>query len=296
MIGIIPSLDRTFEVVGMIDNGNLIEGKLYVDSADGRVYMFSKIEKRSSPATGYFPIWNGQEKIITKYSNMKYSNVDIVKMDVSTICNQVNGDVAEDVLNRQRRSENDQVLAPLLSNEDNMFTQCIKGVLLTKKYTLIDLVDMSRPRLPDKTILSYYHTLTKITFMRPDKWLIWLDIILHMGYELTVYKDDRRLLSYRHPDNIFDTGIVKYDDIIKTKDDPLKKIIRILTIMENINKHTLRSEEVDDYTINNMLTTLNSDKPLSAQLFSRFILMASLSYNISIHEKGKTIFTYYEST
>jgi hypothetical protein len=66
-------------------------------------------------------------------------------------------------------------------------------------------------------------------------------------------------------------------------------------MMENITKTTLRSNEgVDDYTINNMMTTLNGDKALSAQLFSRFIRMAGLTFSVDIVKDGKIIFTYKE--
>ena len=36
--------------------------------------------------------------------------------------------------------------------------------------------------------------------------------------------------------------------------------------MENLTKEKLKSEEVDDYTINNMMTTISGNKSLSAQL------------------------------
>ena len=65
--------------------------------------------------------------------------------------------------------------------------------------------------------------------------------------------------------------------------------------MENITKASMKSDSVDDYTINNMMTTLNSDKPLSAQLFSRFIRMTHLEYRIKIYnQNGKMIFQYKE--
>ena len=73
---------------------------------------------------------------------------------------------------------------------------------------------------------------------------IWLDVILHIGYNLEIFKDDKKLLSYKYPEDIFDTGIVRYDNVTSTKSDPFKKIIKILMVMENINKNTLRSEEV----------------------------------------------------
>ena len=102
-------------------------------------------------------------------------------------------------------------------------------------------------------------------------------------------------MSYKYPEDKFDTGIVKYNDIAKSSDDPFKRIIKILMVMENINKSSLKSDNVDDYTVNNMVTTINGKKPLSAQLFSRFISMAKLSYSMTIYDRyDKFIFEYKE--
>jgi hypothetical protein len=296
MIGIIPSVNKTFEVFGHFTVKDPIEGKLYVDT-DGRIYMYSKTETRSNPNTGYFPCWNGKEKFITQYSNTKFFPVDAILTDLMKLAEKIGKEVADQVLYNHRRCDNEEILRPSLTDGDNMFTQCIKGVLNVKEYTMVDLVDLSVPRLDEKMITNYYSALTKITFMRLDKWQIWMDVILHLKYQVNVYKDDKRLIQYRYPANQFDTGIVKYDNIIGTKDDPFKKIIRILMIMENINKNSLRSKEVDDYTINNMLTTLNSKKSLSAQLFSRFIRMANLSYDVNLYEDNyeTSIFEYRET-
>lgn len=294
MIGIIPSTNQTFEVYGDFNSKKLVENKLYYDPKDGRVYFYSLSETRSNPRTGYFPVWDGNKTYVTSFSNNKYFDKDVIKSDLQTISSKINKEVAEDVLYKQRKSDNNEILRPKLVDGDNMFTQCVKGVLNAKELTMVDLVDMSSPNLTQKAIENYYSTLTKITFMRMDKWNVWINIILHVKYNLEVYKDKKRLISYRYPENIFDTGIVKYDNIISTSDDPFKKIIRILMIMENINKNSLRSDEVDDYTINNMMTTINGSKPLSAQLFSRFIRMAGLSYIMQIFDDGKMIFEYRE--
>lgn len=294
MIGIIPSTNQTFEVYGDFNSKKLVENKLYYDPKDGRVYFYSLSETRSNPRTGYFPVWDGNKTYVTSFSNNKYFDKDVIKSDLQTISSRINKEVAEDVLYKQRKSDNNEILRPKLVDGDNMFTQCVKGVLNAKELTIVDLVDMSSPNLTQKAIENYYSTLTKITFMRMDKWNVWINIILHVKYNLEVYKDKKRLISYRYPENIFDTGIVKYDNIISTSDDPFKKIIRILMIMENINKNSLRSDEVDDYTINNMMTTINGSKPLSAQLFSRFIRMAGLSYIMQIFDDGKMIFEYRE--
>ena len=295
MIGIIPSATKTFEVEGFFNSKELTEGKLYVDSASGRVYFYSTIETRSNPRTGYFPIWDGKKKHITRFSNEKFLEKDVRLTDIKVMAKNINKDVAEKVKYQHRRCENGNILRPVLSDKDNAFTQCIKGILNNKEYTLIDLVDMSNPKLDEKMISNYYSALSKITMMRLSNWIIWMDVILHMKYSIHVYKNDKKIISYYYPIDKFDTGIVKYDDIIKTKDDPFKKIVKILMIMENINKGTLQSNDVDDYTINNMLTTLNSEKLLSSQLFSRFIRMAGLSYEIDIIEDDHVIFKYKES-
>lgn len=294
MIGIIPGFSKTFIVEGMITDESLQEGKLYADPNTKRIFMYSQIEKRSNPNTGYFPVWDGNKYYITKFSNNKYLDKDVTTADITKIGSNINKNVANNILYQQRKSVNNEILAPQLSDGDNMFTQCIKGVLNVKKLTMIDLIDMSSPRLTEKAINNYYSALTKIAFMRLDKWNIWINIILHLKYTVIVYKDDKKLLSYKHPRDIFDTGIVKYDNIVNTKDDPFKKIIKILMIMENINKNSLKSKEVDDYTINNMITTLNSNKALSAQLFSRFIRMANLSYSVMLFEGDELIFEYNE--
>lgn len=296
MIGIIPSATKTFEVEGYFDSKELIEGKLYINPSDnGRVYFYSTTETRSNPRTGYFPIWDGKKVYVSKFSNEKYLDNDVKLTDLKVMSKSINKDVANKVKYQHRRSESTNILRPALSDKDNAFTQCVKGILNTKEYTLIDLVDMSNPKLDEKMIANYYSALSKITFMRLSNWIIWMDVIFHMKYNVHVYKNNKKLISYYYPSNKFDTGIVKYDDIIKTKDDPFKKIIKILMIMENINKNTLQSDDIDDYTINNMLTTLNSKKSLSSQLFSRFIRMAGLSYEIEIVENDEIIFNYKES-
>lgn len=293
MIGIIPSSSKTFEVLGDFKCDKLVEGKLYYDT-DGRVYYYSTIENRPNPRTGFFPIWDGKTKYVSKFANEKYFNKDVIKIDMLTLNSSINKAVAEDVINKRRRCDNDEVLEPLIADGDNMFTQCIKGTISAKKLTMIDLVDMTNPKLEQKVVENFYSALTKITFMRYDKWNIWVDCILHLTYRIDVYKGDKKVITYLYPDK-FDTGIVKYDNIIKSKDDQFKKIVKILMIMEGITKSTLKTSDVDDYTINNMMTTLNGSKPLSAQLFSRFIRMAGLTYTVTIFDnRGEEVFVYKE--
>lgn len=293
MIGIIPSNNKTFEVYGDFNVDNPIEGKLYYDKT-GRLYFYSTVENRANPRTGYFPVWNGKEIFISNFAIKKYLDTDVMKMDIESMCANIDLDTAKEVLYKQRRSDNDEILKPQLSDGDNMFTQCIKGVINAKQITMIDLVDMTSPKLSEKMVENYYAALLRITFMRLDKWNIWIDVILHVDYVIELFNNDRKLLSYQYSKNKFDTGIVKYDNITSSEDDPFKKIIKILMVMENITKSSLRSDEIDDYTINNMMTTINGKKSLSAQLFSRFIRMANLSYVITIYDGNEKIFEYRE--
>lgn len=294
MIGIIPSSNKTFEIYGDFKEKDRVEGKLYYDPNTKKLYFYSLVETRSNPRTGYFPVWDGKNVYSSSFSKDKYFDKDAVRIDINSMCSTISKEVADEVLYKQRRSDNDEILKPQLSDGDNMFTQCIKGVINAKELTMVDLVDMSSPKLQQKVIENYYSALTKITFMRLDKWNIWINVILHVSYSIEVNKGSKRLLTYQYPGDTFDTGIVKYDNIVASEDDPFKKIIKILMVMENINKNSLRSEEVDDYTINNMLTTLNGKKALSAQLFSRFIRMANLSYTIKIYDNDTQIFEYKE--
>ena len=292
MIGIIPASSKTFEVYGMFNQTTPIEGKLYVDPDNGRVYVFSLNEKRSSPTTGFFPIWDGINKHISKFSNEKYLDKDVIKTDLATLVSGIDADTANKVLYLQRRAESNEILMPQINESDNMFTQCIKGVFGTKQLTFIDLMDLSG--FDEKLITGYYSALTKIAFMRLERWAIWIDMIFRLDFSIIVSKEEKRLLSYTHSTNKFDTGIVNYDNITKTKDDFLKKIVKIIMIMEAISKDNLRSDQVDDYTINNMMIILNTNKVLSSQLFSRFITMANLSYSVTLYEEGKSIFEYSE--
>ena len=294
VIGIIPSVDKTFEICGDFNTDDLVEGKLYYDPASMRVYYYSTVETRSNPNTGYFPVWNGKQTYVTSFSKEKYFDKDVTKVDLASMSSSINKDVADKIIYQHRKSDCSEILHPPISDGDNMFTQCVKGTISAMNITMIDLIDMAKPKINQKVVEGYYSALMKISFMRIDKWNIWIDSILHVNYTVEVFNDIRRLILYKYPSNKFDTGIVKYDDVINTNEDPFKKIIKVLMVMENINKSSLRSGEVDDYTINNMMTTLNSNKPLSAQLFSRFIRMAKLSYNIKIYHKEKMIFEFKE--
>ena len=292
MIGIVPSSDRTFEVDGSFDIRNRIEGHIYADPIDNRLYLFSSSLVRSGPDSGYFPIWNGEDKHISMFSNMKYLHQDVIMTGTSELVAMLDDHLADKIRYRQRRSSNNDILTPVINSSDNMFTQVIKGILLTKQLTLVDLLDLSG--LPERIISNYYTALTKIAFMRIERWEIWINQIFRLRYTITVYHDTHKLLTYHYPEDKFDCGNVCYNDIIDKQDDQFKRIVKILMVRENITKQDLRSAEVNDYTVNNLLTTLSTTKPLSSQLFSRFMRIASLNYTVEVYEKDQKIFDYKE--
>lgn len=295
IIGVIPSGSKTYEVHGSFKESQPIEGKLYYDPNNSRLYYYSLKETRSNPKTGYFPIWDGKRIYVSVHSAAKYFDRDAIKVDFNTISNSINRDVASEIRYKQRRATADDILKPPIKDGDNAFTQCVKGVISALNITMIDLADMTNPRMDQKLLEGYYNALSKIAFMRIDKWEIWVNVILHIRYTINVYKEDKCIIEYNYPDDTFDTGIVKYDDIVNTKEDSLKKIVKILMVMCNITKRTLLSTGVDDYTVNNMMTTINSNKPLSAQLFSRFIRLSGLTYDIQIYDMSKKfLFEYRE--
>ena len=291
MIGIIPSANTTYEVEGDFNSSNLHEGKLYVDPSSNQLYYYSIIETRSNPKTGYFPVWNGKQTFVSNFSKVKYLS-DVIKSDLENMSSNIDMNVARQIQLNMKKALSTGPLNPAIADGDNTFTQCIKGAICALKLSMTDLIDMTASKYNPVIIQNYYSALNKISFMRTDRWYIWLDM-LNISFDVTVFKDDKRLVYYRYPSNEFDTGIVKYDNIVKSKMDPFKKIIKILMVMNNINKNNLRSEEVDDYTINNLITTINGSKALSAQIFSRFIRMADLDYTVNIYDcKNQIIFTY----
>ena len=225
---------------------------------------------------------------MSKYSKEKYLS-DVIAWNVDKMISGIDADVANDIRYKQRISINGATLRPELGSSDNMFTQIIKSILYDKNMSIIDLIDISG--LSENIIESYYSALTKIAFMRLERWNIWINQIFKLSYKLTIRNSNRNLLIYDYPNNIFDCGD-EYPDIINSKDDPFKKAVKIIIEKENITKESLRSEEHDDYTINNIMSTITTNKTLSAQLFSRFMKMANLNYIMEMYEDNKLIFTY----
>lgn len=294
MIGIVPSITKTYEVEGYIGECSTpIEGKLYIDKLDKRLYLYSSKRIRPNPESGYFPIWDGKELHDSSFANKKYLK-DVTLLDLNLLSNTLSSELANEVIDNRRRSEDTDILQPQISEGDNAFTQCVKGAILAKQVTLTDLSIASNKKITDRMLRNYYNSLQRISFMRTDKWSIWIDIILKLQYLIKVYNENKLILSYKYPEDIFKSGIVNYESSCNKNDDPLKKILKILMLKENITKSTLKTSEADDYTINNLLAALSSNKSISAQLFSRFMKMARLNYEIILYDKNKAIFKYRE--
>ena len=120
-----------------------------------------------------------------------------------------------------------------------------------------------------------------------------MNSILHKAFTFGVYKDDALVVQYDYPQNKYSVSDASCQEILSSKDDFLKKLIKITMVKTNLNKSDLRSDTTDEYTINNLMTSLNGNKPLSAQLFSRFMDMANYSYLITIlNEDGSVLFTF----
>jgi hypothetical protein len=219
----------------------------------------------------------------------------VITNDVKSLSKTINKEKAADIIYHQRLALDDKKLNLIIEDEDNMFTQCIKGVINKLNITMVDLCDMGNGLLDYKQIENYYNALSKVTMMRMEKFHVWLSSILMLHYDITVYKDEKKLLKYSWPKDKFNTGVVKYNYVYNEKDDPYKKIVKILMVIENISKSSLKSDDVNDYTINNMMTTLNSNKTLSAQIFCRFIRMTGLSFTMELYnKKNELLFEYNE--
>lgn len=294
MIGIVPTTFKTFEVDGDITCSTPQEGKLYYDKKDGRLYYYSTKETRSKPDNGFFPIWNGKTRYISNFSNEKYIDKDVTKLDFESMSKTLDKDTANKIVYDRKRADAGDILNPIITDEDNMFTQCIKGTIIAKQLTMVDLTEMNTGNFSQRVIENYYQALNKISFMRLEKWYIWVDKILHVGYHVDVMKGDEIILGYTYPKNKFQMVTPACRSVLISDDDPFKKIIKMVMIKERIDKNDLKNDEVDDYTVNNMMTTLNTKKGLSAHLFSRFIQLSGLSYVIKIYDKNKMIFEYKE--
>lgn len=289
MIGIIPGTNKTF-IVSDYFCPNPVEGQLYIDPQSNRIFVYSKTQTRSCVENGFFPVWNGQNKIITNFSNNKTIK-DIINIDLSFLGNSIDEIVAENVIIEQKKHNSGNALDPVITNDDNFFTKCIKGVILNKKLSFNDLVENSSVNINEKMINIYYSSLTKTAFMRLDKWYNWITAILHLDYKITVFDENNdELISYQFLSNKFST---KYSEILNQIEnkDPLKRIVKFIIKLKNIVKDQFKNDEIDEYTINNMFTIINGSKPMSAQIFSRFMTLTELEFEIQLIENNEIIFS-----
>ena len=294
MVGVIPSASTTFEVISDFNSKNLREGKLYWDPKTKILYYYSQKEQRPCPTTGYFPIWDGTRTFSSSKSKIKKYPEDVLSTDVSVLSKSIDTTLADRVRYLQRKMDQNKKLEPTITPEDNAFTQCIKGIICKLELSMTDLYDMADGKLSEHMIENYYNSLVSINMMRQEKWKVWVDTILHLTYSITVFKPPKQLLLYDSVTDKINTGVVHWDQAVSASDDPLKRITKILIQMENITKASLRRPEIDYYAVNNLFTAINSTKDLSAQLFSRFIHMANLSYTMVIYKDGKEIFVFKE--
>lgn len=288
MLGVIPGINKTYMVEDYFCD-NPIEGKLYADPVDGRIYIYSTKENRSNPSTGFFPIWDGSKKIISQFSNNKTIK-ELISIDLSLLSNSINKNTADMVKTNIANADDKSLLEPQILNEDNIFTQCIKGVIINQKLSLNDIINMA-DKFDEKTIQIFYTSLIKITFMRLEKWYAWVNDILKLTYDVIIYKDDQEVLKYHHPSGVFE---LTDDPLIYSVEDGFKKIIKILINKFHISKDIMKNEDTDEYTINNMWTIILGSKKLSGQIFSRFIKLAGLSCRIDMKKGDTIIFTYKE--
>ena len=289
MIGLVKGIERVYSVNGYFCDG-MKEGEIYVDPSSKRLFMYSTKLKRSSVENSFFPIWDGKNKIITKFSNNKTVD-DIISMDIGEMSRRVDKVLSDKIISEQKKCNNSDPLNPVIGKNDNLFTKCIKGVLIQEGYSLPDLVEMSYPKLDEKGIMVYYSSLVKTAFMRLDKWNVWLLNILHLGYKITVLDEDQNeIIAYEFPLNEF--SVVDEDVLEKCPcSDPLKRIVKVIIYLKNITKDQFKEESIDEYTVNNLFTVISSDKKMSGQIFSRFLAFANMSYRVDIIRDGEVIYS-----
>lgn len=287
MVGMVPSGSVTFDVAGDFNTPEPKEGKLYWHPKTQYLYYYSTTLKRSSPTTGYFPIWDGSRLYESSHSRKKKYPDDVLSNDPAALAAALDDTTANRVKYLQRRMDRDKILHPEIAPGDNMFTQCVKTVIQRMEITMVDLHDMAAGKLSEHVVDNYYSSLNSINMMRQEKWIVWMDVILKMTYSITVVEPPRTLLTYDSVEKKIDTGLIKWDSVIDPKDDPLKQIVKVLIQMKGITKTSLQREEVDYYAVNNLFTAIYGDKLLSAQLFSRFLRLADLSYSVMLYKDGE---------
>lgn len=300
VLGIVPTADVTYEVYGPISGGDFVEGKLYFNDK-GELFYYTTKTTRPNPSTGWFPIWDGNRGYKSLYVKSRKYPKDVIKNDIQELSNSITKDKAEKIIEHSKSVEDTKILEPQIQDGDGMFTQCVKGIINKYHVTISDLYEMAKPAFTRAQIETYYTSLNKIKQMRLNKWDDWMRKILHLHYIMEVYKDKELVIKYEYPIakvEVFHDGkdvTEEYKDIIDQKLDAFKTIIKILMKMYNLDKARLKSDQIDDYTVNNMMTTINADKPVSSQLFSRFMKMARAGFVITIYDiKDKEVFKYQE--
>ena len=288
MIGIVPGTNKTFSVADYFCE-KPVEGNLYIDPVSKRIFYYSEKETRSCPTTEFFPVWDGKTKYISKFSVTKYEK-DVIPMDINVMGKSINKEMAEQITENLKKCNSLNPLEPEIDPNDNIFTKCVKGVILNKGLALQDLVEMSQPQMDEKAIGVFYSSLVKTSYMRLDKWDVWVMNILHIEYDISIFDGDELLVKYHCPSNEF--SCIDEDILSETEcNDPLKQIVKILIKLKDITKDQFKSDDIDEYTVNNMFTIINSNKKLSGQIFSRFVSMAELACKIDVYMDGELIYS-----
>ena len=299
MESIVVCKNNTYSVEGMF-SPKMEEGKLYIDPKSKRIYCYTTTTQVVGDTSHHFPIYDGKHFFDSVRSYKKYES-DVISTDVTNMASSISEKDREDMEYRSKAVLYGDILKPEISDSDNIYSQCIKGILLHKKYNLLDLSIMSHPKLTVEEISNLYQSLHKISFMREKKFMIWMNQILHMNYEVNCYdtNSDKLLLTYHSIDKRYEfhvpvdeTHQKEYDDILKKSWDPFKKMINLIIKMKNYKKADFNINTESAYTINNMMTTIFGDKSVSAQIFSRFMRIINLPFDIVIYDKDDIVFTY----
>ena len=298
MKSIVVCKNNTYSVEGMFSN-QMEEGKLYIDPKSKRIYCYITTTQVVGDASHHFPIYDGKHFFDSVRSYKKYES-DVISTDVTDMASSISEKDREDMEYRSKAVLYGDILEPEISDSDNIYSQCIKGILLHKKYNLLDLSLMSNPKLTVEEISNLYQSLHKIAFMREKKFMIWMNQILHMNYKVNCYdvNSEQPLITYHSVDKRYEFHIhnenmqKEYDDILKKSWDPFKKMINLIIKMKNYKKADFNINTESAYTINNMMTTIFGDKSVSAQIFSRFMRIINLPFDIVIYDKDDIVFTY----
>lgn len=299
MESIVVCKNNTYPVEGMFSN-QMKEGKLYIDPKSKRIYCYTTTTQVVGNDSYHFPIYDGKHFFDSVRSYKKYES-DVISTDVTDMASSISEKDREDMEYRSKAVLYGDILEPEISDSDNIYSQCIKGILLHKKYNILDLSIMSNPKLTVEEISNLYQSLHKIAFMREKKFMIWMNQILHMEYKVNCYDSDsdQQLLTYHSMDQRYefyrkddDSHKEEYDEILKKSWDPFKKMINLIIKMKNYKKADFNVNTESAYTINNMMTTIFGDKSVSAQIFSRFMRIINLPFDIIIYDKDDIVFTY----